>query len=95
MADQTLIRAFRDFAPVIRELIYECCLFSEPNLHSSLPKTPVLLAALRGELRLYQEALHFYYKHNAVMIDSSNVSGFTALGPSFWNSMRHISICPP
>ena len=82
MEDQTPKRAFRDFAPEIREMIYNYCLrvelveneFETPKGNSQA--TPVLLAALRGEPALYFEVLHLFYKENTIIITFENFKRF-------------------
>lgn len=92
MTDQVSTRVFRAFAPEIREMIYgyalEIDVFSCDD--DSIPTTSTLLAALRGELELYAEALHHFYRHNTVKTTPGNLHLFENLSTTSWRSIWHL-----
>ncbi len=57
--------AFRKFPPEIGQLIFQDCVDFKDR------KTPVLLAALRGDKELYQEAIQLFYDSNYFELDYS------------------------
>jgi len=83
-------------------MIYGYCLVPIPEHKPGLgvlykwTKTPVLLASLRGELELYHEALHYYYKHNIIKFGSCKPTSFAFdLGLPSRGSICHLDITPP
>ena len=105
MTTRTPLLAFRGLPPEIREQIYSYSLnldqeyksFDEDIEFYRNVKTPLLLAALRGEPKLYHEALHYYYKHNTTRInsDKSDLYKFShSLSLSVWSSICHLSVWP-
>lgn len=90
MADRLSTRAFREFAPEIREMIYSYAL-RPVDVHDGIEsKTPALLVALRGELDLYNEALHHFYSNNETYVREGNFKKFEDLSPTTWRSIRHL-----
>lgn len=95
MTTQVSTRAFREFVPEIREMIYAYCLPNPECNYDARRRTPTLLAALRGEPELYAEALHYYYAHNDTVIECMNFRKFEALNSASWRSIRRLSINLP
>jgi hypothetical protein len=94
MAARISTKAFRDFLPKIREMIYVYS-FWQPDYSGGKEKTPVLLAALRGKSELYTEALHSYYANTTVEFMQCNFQRFEALNPASWGSIFTLSIYLP
>lgn len=91
-----ILSRIREFPPEIRIMIWEKCL-----THSTLPSgyvnmtplVPTLLAGLRPDLPLYNEALHVHFKIRYFVLTSQNYIAFKRLKDSSLSRVRRLSIC--
>lgn len=91
---------FRDVPVEIRFIIYRYCFasYQSPvkNWRRQRPGFSCLLAALRGEPFLYNEALGEFFKIITIKISDESLKLFTKrLGDGSWKCIRHLDIHIP
>lgn len=69
-------------------MIYDWSLWLLPRFTVASP----LLAALRTEPGLYEEALNHYYRQNLTYIDCGNYERFETLNSLSWRSIRCLEV---